>query len=245
MAAATVACVAGAAQADLIADNGFGTADLPPVGLTYTTPFGDMAIIDGLPLGTTIQIDASMHSFTYNQFSPPGVMSFPPNATGRQPGGTLGGEQAASDAVFTWPLIGTGSLAGYNRLIQIPISHEIHMAPRVNGDPVQSFATDFFRGFGQITGDPDFDLLRFTGGTDFGLPSPGQTWLTTAGPGLWDMGSYYDLTYRIDFVGAPGGLLAGMSGSTTGTVRLNIVPAPGVALGMLTCGTLLGLRRRR
>jgi hypothetical protein len=32
--------------------------------------------------------------------------------------------------------------------------------------------------------------------------------------------SFFDITYRIDFVGAPGGQLAGMSGSTTGTIRM-------------------------
>jgi hypothetical protein len=32
--------------------------------------------------------------------------------------------------------------------------------------------------------------------------------------------SFFDITYRIDFVGAPGGPLGGMSGSTTGTIRM-------------------------
>ena len=32
--------------------------------------------------------------------------------------------------------------------------------------------------------------------------------------------SFFDITYRIDFVGRPGGALAGHSGSTTGTIRM-------------------------
>jgi hypothetical protein len=84
---------------------------------------------------------------------------------------------------------------------------------------VQSFDTDMFRLFGQITGDPDFDLLRITGGTDFGMPSPGHTTLVRSGAN-WAVDSFFDITYRIDFVGRPGGPLGGMSGSTTGTIRM-------------------------
>jgi hypothetical protein len=76
--------------------------------------------------------------------------------------------------------------------------------------------------FGQVLGDPDFDLLRLVGGSDFGLPSPGVTRLTKRVGSTWEVDSFFDITYRIDFVGAPGGPLAGMSGSTTGTVRMQI-----------------------
>ncbi len=254
LAAGALAAAAVSVRADLVADNGAGSANLPPVGLTYFSvpsvgnPSGDMAIIDGLPVGTTIQVDASLHTCTYNMGSPPAVMSFPPNATGRQPGGSLGGEQAASDAILQMPMIGTGALAGFNRNIPVAIGHEIHLAPRTPFTSPQAFNTNLFRFFGQITNpasnDPDFDLLRIVAGTDFGLPSPGFSQLTQAGP-AWDLYSYYDMTYRIDFVGRPGGALSGRSGSTTGVVRLFIVPAPGAA-GLLACaGVVAGRRRRR
>jgi hypothetical protein len=84
---------------------------------------------------------------------------------------------------------------------------------------VQGFDTDLFRMTGQITGDPDFDLLRITAGTDFGLPSPGHTTLTRLASGDWAVDSFFDITYRIDFVGAPGGPFAGASGSEIGTAR--------------------------
>src|SRR6185436_526698 len=69
-------------------------------------------------------------------------------------------------------------------------------------------------------GDPDFDLLRVTAGNDFGMPSPGHTTLTQLPGGNWDVDSFFDITYRIDFVGKAGGPFGGMSGSTTGTIRM-------------------------
>jgi hypothetical protein len=107
----------------------------------------------------------------------------------------------------------------------------------------QSFDTEMVQLQGQILGDPDFDLLRITAGSGFGLPSPGHTTLTQAGGGSWAVDSFFDITYRIDFVGAPGGQLAGRSGSTTGTIRFqtNPVPEPGT-MALLTTAVLgLGL----
>ena len=71
-------------------------------------------------------------------------------------------------------------------------------------------------------GDPDFDLLRITAGTDYGLPSPGHTTLRQVPGGDWAVDSFFDVTYRIDFVGRAGGPVAGMSGSTTGTIRMQV-----------------------
>ena len=71
-----------------------------------------------------------------------------------------------------------------------------------------------------LAGDPDFDLLRITAGTDFGMPSPGHTTLRKQPGGDWAVDSFFDITYRIDFVGHPGGHVGGMSGSTTGTIRM-------------------------
>jgi hypothetical protein len=104
----------------------------------------------------------------------------------------------------------------------LPLQCEAHTGPRTPGQPIQSFPTDMFMMQGQIVGDPDFDLLRITGGTAFGMPSPGHTTLTQLGPpgSPWHLDSFFDIAYRIDFIGATGGPLGGMSGSTTATIRM-------------------------
>lgn len=195
-------------------DNGLGTAELPPQGCGYVSPTGVFQIIDGLPPGTTIELVPVLDSFS--------CVTTPCG----QPGGMLGGERELFDAVLTWQLTGTGDLSGYSRELALAVSGESHSAPRVPGEVVQTFATDLFQLQGQIMGDPDFDSLQLTAGADFGLPSPGQTSLMRRHGGHFSVDSFFDVTYRIDFVGAPGGMLDGLSGSTTGTVRLAVAGPP-------------------
>lgn len=209
----------------LVPDGGNGTVHLPPTGCSYRNPPNDpWQIIDGLPPGTTI--DSAVNQTAFACVPMINVCSFPPAPNCLLPGGSLGGEKSCSDSSFQMTMQGTGALAGYNRFVSIPVGLEIHTAPRMVGAPVQSFDTDMFRMFGQVIGDPDFDLLRIVAGTDFGLPSPGHTTLTQVPGGNWAVDSFFDITYRIDFVGAPGGPLAGMSGSTTGTVRMSTGSTP-------------------
>ena len=231
-----------AAQAACIVSDSAGTADLPPVGCTYDTPDvpvpnNDLFIIDGLPVGTFIQMDSALHSF-FNIVA--------------GPGGGLGGEAETYQALLDMPMIGNGLLAGFNRNIVMPLSAvESHSAPRVPGTTPQSFPTDMFQLQGHIIGDPDFDLLRITAGTGFGMPSPGHTTLTRLGPpgSNWSVDSFFDIEYRIDFVGAPGGPLSGRSGSTTRKARFVIggkVPEPGSCLLFVSgaIGLCVGRRRR-
>lgn len=211
-------------------------AALPPVCSTgYLSPQDVHMIIDGLPAGTTILVGAEHFEF-FNIVS--------------GPGGNLGGEFEQFHSSLRLNLEGTGMLAGYNRTVFIPnVQTETHIGPRNPGDPVQSFDTDMFALQGQITGDPDFDLLRITAGTGFGMPSPGHTTLTQVAGGNFNVDSFFDIEYRIDFVGAPGGPLAGRSGSTTATIRMAIgepIPEPStIALAAMGLVGLAGAAYRR
>ena len=163
-----------------------------------------MAIVDGLPIGTTIEIDATLTDY-YNIV--------------RTGGGTLGGEIQDFDATLDWVCTGTGDLTGFNRHLAIPVHCEVHTAPRTPGDPVQTFDQDMFRLQGQLFGDPDFCELIVTAGTDLGLPSPGQTTLTEVPSGDYAVDSFFDITYQIQFQGCPGSPLDDLLGTTTGTDR--------------------------
>jgi hypothetical protein len=173
-----------------------------------------MMIIDGLPPGTTIEVDPIHHGFV--------CLSTPCEA----PGGTLGGTTTTFESSLTLFMTGTGDLTGFSRQIELPVTSEVHTGPRVPGDPTQTFPTDYFALQGQLFGDPDFDQLTITGGTGYGLPSPGQTTMTKRTGDSFSVDSFFDLTYRIDFVGAPGGALDGLSGSTIGTLRMAVEAPP-------------------
>lgn len=189
----------------IVPDNG-GTASLPPTCPNgYLSPAQVHLIINGLPPGNTLLLDASHTDFFDIQ---------------NMPGGSLGGEKENFQSVMLLQIIGQGPmLGGYNRFIIIHGACETHIAPRTPGQPTQSFNTTMFALQGQIVGDPDFDLLRITAGDAFGMPSPGHTTLTQV-PGGWNVDSFFEINYRIDFTGEPGSIISGMSGSTTGTIRM-------------------------
>jgi Tol biopolymer transport system component len=186
-------------------DNGDGTADLP-AGAYASAPNQPVLVIDGLPPGTTLEGPAVLDDFS--------------NIV-RTPDPVSGGDVQQFDARLRLEFSGTGDLATYHRPLSLDVEAETRTAPRTPDDPVQAFDTEMIRLEGELTGDPDFDLLRITAGSDFGLPSPGHTTLTRLPGGDWAVDSFFDITYRIDFVGAPSGPFAGQSGSTTGTIRMS------------------------
>jgi hypothetical protein len=218
-------------------DNGSGTVDLPPVGdgCDYLTPDAFHMIVDGLPPGTDIRVGVIHGGFT--------------NIT-RTSGGTLGGEIEQFDSTLQLEMVGTGSLAGFNRSIEMTAPTEIHTSPRSAGQPFQAFETAIISLDGSLPGaivaDPDFQTLTVTAGTANGLPSPGNTVLDETGGGF-HVDSTFNVTYEIDFVGAPGGALDGLSGTTQGQTLMNAPePAGTLSLGAgLMLLAWLDRRRRR
>ncbi|MHC4698826.1 MAG: DUF7901 domain-containing protein, partial [Planctomycetota bacterium] len=214
----------------IVPDNGTGTITLPPQGCEYLGPDEVHEIIDGLPPGTTIELDPIHMDFICGQPSAMCSGALPPGEC-EAPGGSLGGHFDCFDSTLDLTVSGTGLLLGFSRHLAVPVFAEVHTGPRNPGDPVQTFPNDMYRLMGELFGDPDFCTLRVMGGTDFGLPGPGQTTLTDLGGGLYNVDSFFDITYQIQFEGCPGSVLEGFAGTTTATITM----ATGRAVGTPTC----------
>jgi hypothetical protein len=198
-------------------DNGSGTVTLP-ADCPYHTLEEPMEIVDGLPPGTTIEMDAVLTNFTCVHDG--GLCTLPLAQTQcEMAGGTLGGHGHCFEASLQLAVAGTGSLAGFNRNLSVPVEVEIHTAPRNPGDPVQTFIATIYRLSGVLYGDPDFCEFVVLAGTDYGLPSPGQFTLTELPSGDFAVESFFDVTYQISFAGCPASIIEGYAGTTTGTVR--------------------------
>lgn len=202
-----------------VPDNGTGTVTLPPIGCDYLSPADVHVIVDGLPPGTTIELAPIHKDFICERFV--GCTTLLPPGACEAPGGGLGGNGDCFNSNVEFQVTGTGALVGFNRLISVPMLVEVHTGPRTPGDPVQTFPSGMFQLQGDLPpGDPDFSTLSIRAGSLFGLPSPGQTTLTDLGNGNFNVDSFFDVTYEIDFVGAPGSILDTLAGTTAGAVRM-------------------------
>lgn len=193
-------------QSCLAPDNGSATAALPAECRLLGGP---IVALNGLPPGQPITMSASLDSLT-------GVST--------TPGGPLGGEQVSASGEIKIRHKGWDGLI-YHR--SMPAQVEFAHGPRQTTSLEQSFDSQVTSLVAQLPpGDPDFDLLRITAGSSLGLPSPGHTTLIRESPSRWAVDSFFDITYRIDFVGSAGGPYAGMSGSTTGTMKMAASSGP-------------------
>ncbi|MCH7813193.1 MAG: hypothetical protein IID40_04140 [Planctomycetes bacterium] len=198
-----------------------GTITLPPPGCDYLSPEEVHVILDGLPAGATIELAPIHKSFICKQGPAGGFPGCPPPGICEEPGGSLGGQVDCFQSVLEMTVTGTGPLAGFNRILSIPTECQVHTGPRTPGDAIQEFDTDMFFLQGELPpGDPDFCVLKITGGTGFGMPSPGQTTLTELPGGSYAVDSFFNITYQIEYVGCANGALAGLSGTTIAKLEM-------------------------
>jgi len=193
----------------VVADDGTGTIDHPPLGCAYRTPQQVFTIVDGLPPDTTLELTPTLSAFVPLHDS--------------EPGGTFGGEVQDYTAQLVLEARGTGDLDGYTEILTLVVTAQTMTAPNTPGDPVQSFDTAIVSFQATLATDElDFTVLQITGGGDHGLNSFGFAKLTRLGsPGSdFLVSSFYDLAYKIDFEGRPDGALEGLSGSTQSNIRL-------------------------
>lgn len=136
------------------------------------------------------------------------------------PGGTLGGELSMGYDQLEMQIVGEGAWAGYKRTLIVPVQTFVNWGPKADYQSRQGRAADVHFLYGEIAGDPDFGLLRVTGGTGFGMPSVGHTLAEKQSNGDYRVDSNYDLNYRIEWTGAPGSMLAGESGALQATLEM-------------------------
>lgn len=200
-------------------NNGTGTVTLPVPGCPYLSPSQVHLLINGLPPGTTLQLGVQHARFFCN--GRPGPCTRPKSAATGSTSKTLTtGEIEEFDSSVILTITGTGALAGFSRTLTVSAKVETETGPRNLGASVQTFSNQMNRLQGSITGDADFGSLQIVAGKDFGLNSPGSTTLTRLSSGSYRVNSYFDVAYRISFVGD--GRLKGFAGTTEGTVRMSV-----------------------
>ncbi len=185
-----------------------GTIVLPPI-CGYLSPSAVHILLDGLPPGTEVLLDASHQRF----FNITPVVPLAGAATT---------ETFDSDLVMH--LTGTGLLAGVDcDLTMSPVSVVVETQPPQAGQPVQDFDAEMMSATGSLISDTTcnlFQSLSVVAGTNHGLPSPGHVHLERRADGTFNVSSFFDVNVTMSFVGKPGSLLDGMSGSTTQVIRM-------------------------
>ncbi|NNM32369.1 MAG: T9SS type A sorting domain-containing protein [Gemmatimonadetes bacterium] len=163
-------------------DNGSGTIDLPP-NCGPEGFQGSLSITAGLPLGTAMELDASLRDFVSMQ----------------SPGGVLGGTIETFTAIIDLQVTGSGDLSGFARSLSFGVNGELHVAPHPPG--ATTIDVTMYRLRGKLENDFDFALLEFEGGDVYGLDSPGETVLVSDGSGGFLVDAFFDYAYRIQWEG--------------------------------------------
>lgn len=196
-----------AAQVGCVVNNINGTISIDPPGCSYSGP-GDLIHGQG-----DLSWDPIHASFTNVASAPHSV---------------LGGEISTFDSEITIRLTGNGPLEGYEGSVTIPAKSEAHAGPWTMEDKPISFDTEMMRLEGQLERgtESDFSYLRVVAGTEYGYPSPGHTTATTQDGETYVVDSMFEMGFRIEYVGAPGGPLEGYEGAFEGTAVMKAFADP-------------------
>lgn len=134
-----------------------GTVTLPPAGCPYLTGDEVHEIIDGLPLGTTIELAPIHKDFICSEraLSPNCTIPAIPGVSCEEPGGSLGGSEDCFESTLEFDVTGTGLLAGFTRTLSVGSSTVVvDTGARTPGDPVQDFDTEMVALNAQLFGIP-------------------------------------------------------------------------------------------
>jgi hypothetical protein len=134
-------------------------------------------------------------------------------------GGNLGGTREVGRSILRVRLFCPEPVAVFD----IPANFEVHTAPHPEELREMSFDTHMHSIEGQGTNVGPFAAFRLVGGTANGYESPGRTSLIPEGDGNFAIDSTFNIGYRIDYVGAPGGPLDGASGTYQSTILMKAV----------------------
>ncbi len=197
-----------------------GTIRIPPTRCAYFTPAAVHLLLEGLPTGTTVLLDASHQRF----------FNITPSNANRE---ALTTETFDSD--LDMRITGTGILSAVDCNLVLPLHAIVESQPAQPGQAVQDFDADMKSLTGSLPTDSTcnlFQSLTVQAGTNHGLPSPGHVHLERRPDGTFDVSSFFDINVTMSFVGKAGSLLDGMSGSTTQVVKMGTASnlSAGIAL---------------
>ncbi len=213
-------------------NSGANTVTLPAPDCELVELGEEFLVTAGLPPGAGMLFSGTLDSFV--------------NTSSTNSGGTLGGGADTFDCTLRWDMTGTGLLGGFNRTLFVPLSGVVHHAPRDTADPVQVFSNALISLAGQVFGDPDFCILRFSAGSDFGQPSPGSARLTLLTNDSFAVDSFFDVFYRIEWQGCPGSIIEGLQARRqTRAVLRPARPSPAARSPTMDPGPLISPRIAR